>query len=145
PVTSRLEVVNSAPSVGVPIFITGGVVSRVTDTLAVPGFPAASVAVAVSVCGPSRRGTFGTLKLPSLLTVPAIPLTWTEIAELASSGSCTVPLTVASPDDDELNKVSGAGEIIVTTGGVLSLFWIFTENGAVAMPPTASVTVRAAC
>ncbi len=80
--------------------------SRVTSTLALPSFPPAFRATAVSVLLPSVKGTW-TVKLPELAGA-ATPLTVT-----VAFGSLTVPRTVVGLI---FVKLKFPGEVIVTIG-----------------------------
>src|SRR5207302_7965249 len=64
PVTVMGLLLTRLPSAGVVIVTTGGVVSRVTCTLAIPGFPAGSVAVHVTGFDPSLSETPVAVKVP---------------------------------------------------------------------------------
>ena len=116
----------------------GGVMSRilltVTDSEAVPEFPAVSSAVAVSVCVPLVRMDVFTTKLyGEMVSVPiSVPSTMrlTEAipeASLADTWALMVPEIVAP----------GPGNPMVTVGGVVS-------GCAVSPPPRASATALAA-
>src|SRR5512146_2173553 len=85
----------------------GGVVSRLTSTLAVSVNPSLFTATAVMVLMPSCTGTVARKVLP--VTGVAIPLTVT-----CAAGSTTVPVTLIGL---WLNRAELTGEVILIWGG----------------------------
>ncbi len=125
---------NSAPSArGAPVAafrieITGGVVSTTMDTDADADFPDRSVAMAVSVAGPSGRAIGPDWNAPSLPTEAARPSTVTP-PRFASAAN---PVRKIGPGP---RMAPGAGEEIVTAGACVSTVQV---EVAIALFPAAS-------
>ena len=111
--------------------MTGGVVSTTTETDAVADFPDLSVAIAVSVAGPSERTSGPDWKAPSVPKGTAIPSTVTA----ARFASTAVPERTIGPGP---RMAPVPGEEMVKTGGLVSTMHAAV---AVALFPAASVAI----
>src|SRR5580700_9344686 len=93
-----------------------GFALKVTKACALPTLPAASVAVSVSVSGPPVIAG-AQFTAPPAPTVVATPLHVADV--MPDSASIAVPLSDAG---EAISVAPGAGDVMVTTGGVLSIF-----------------------
>src|ERR1051325_6643961 len=96
-----------APLLGESMLTVGGVVSRITLTLAVLAAPPALVPVAVMEFVPSRSTT------PLAVNVPPLLAAETPLTVTTAFGSSTVPVTVIPL---AANNASGAGVVIANLG-----------------------------
>jgi len=94
-------------------------------------FPATSAACAVIVFAPEFNVTVHAKEPP--VTVPAVPLQVTPATP--DKASVTLPLTFS---DDDVSVAPFAGDVMVKTGGVRSMFNVTL---AVLVFPAVSVTV----
>ena len=104
----------SAPAEGAETTSTGGVRSTVTVLCALPWLPAASIATTWMAACPSANVS-APPQLPSALWVSAVPFAATE----ASGPASVTKARTGTSAEDENDPF--AGEVILTTGGVVSM------------------------